>query len=551
LCKDWSISGTSGYDFLSAINDLFVDSANQAAMSEIYYTFIGDHTSYSDWVYRAKCRVLETAMYSEMESLTGRLDQLAQAQQSSRDFTRHQLRDALREIIACFPVYRSYVSPRGVSEFDIKVVNEALTEARHRNGKMDPRAMDFVRDCALLHYPGNPGVGEMQLDFVQRFQQLTSPVNAKGIEDCVFYNYNRLTSLNEVGGDAGRFGRDSETVHRYLADRHANWPLGLSPLSTHDTKRSEDVRARLNVLSEIPSEWGEKLQRWKQLNAHCCSQIHPNDQYLLYQTLIGAWPIEPMDEKGRESFAKRIVEYLIKATREAKERNSWVNPDQAYESAIKCVIDALLDPEPGNAFLEDFLPFQSRISRLGMLNALSQTALRLTAPGIADTYQGTELLDLSLVDPDNRRPVDFQSRSKLLTSLESSGLPRTMEDGRAKLWLTSRLLRCRKQNADLFLKASYRPIYANGERANSIFCFVRVYNHQTLLVLVPRLFASFTAEASSDSKRWGDTRIDLPASIKESFENVLTGQVLHAGAPISIAGLLGEFPVAVFIQNRN
>jgi (1->4)-alpha-D-glucan 1-alpha-D-glucosylmutase len=548
LCPDWNVSGTSGYDFLRAINDLFVDSSNEIAMTDAYASFTGDRADYGEMVYRAKKMVLDTAMHSEMETLTNRLDALAQLQLSSQDFTRRVLHDALREIIACFGVYRSYVSARGVSDFDVKEINAAVDHARLRNQTIDPAAFDFIRDSVLLRYPVAESVRARQLAFAQRFQQLTSPVNAKGIEDCTFYNYNRLTSLNEVGGDPGRFGRDAHLVHEYLSDRQARWPMALSCLSTHDTKRSEDVRARLNVLSEIPQEWSDRLQRWKQLNESLSAGVHPNDQCLLYQTLLGAWPMGEMDDAGRKSFVERITAYMIKATREAKQRTSWLNPNKEYETAITCLIAKLIGPQTGAVFLADFLQFQKWISHRGMINSLSQTVLRLTAPGICDTYQGTELWDLSLVDPDNRRPVDYPHRKRLLAQLQPADVLKNMEDGPIKLWITTRLLRHRRSSPDLFLRGSYEPIQATGERAGNVFCFARVLGDQHMIVVVPRLVAALQRGNRWGEENWGDTHITLPDSITATaFDNLMTGErITSANRKLPVSHILGAFPVAVF-----
>ena len=555
LCEDWPVSGTSGYDFLYAVNDLFVDSANELAMTGIYYEFVGDRTSYADWVYRNKCAVLDGSMYSEMFSLANRLDALAQAELSSRDFTRRQLHDALREVIACFPVYRSYVSSRGVSGQDIVIVEQAVKDAADRNPKIEVSTLKFIQDSVLLRYPVHESVRANQLDFAQRFQQLTSPVNAKGIEDSTFYIYNRLTSLNEVGGDPGRFGRTPEAIHRYFRNRQLRWPAALSSLSTHDTKRSEDVRARLNVLSEIPAEWAEHLKRWQEINSHLCGEVQPNDQYLLYQTLLGAWPLQPMDDSQRAEFLKRICAYMQKAMREAKVHTTWVKPNVKYEAAVACLIEKLLDL--GNqSFLSEFLPFQKRIAYSGMVNSLAQTTLRLTAPGISDTYQGSELWDLSLVDPDNRRAVDYELRKSLLATFEQvkaqhafvQKLMANMEDGGIKLWINCQLLRCRRAWPDLFLKGTYEPLLATGRHAAHLFAFERVWDRQRMIVVVPRLSASLLGNGAWVSVDWDDTAIDLFSNRQTvNVENVITGDRVRptsAGA-VPISQLLQDSPVAV------
>jgi (1->4)-alpha-D-glucan 1-alpha-D-glucosylmutase len=548
LCQNWPVSGTSGYDFVCAVNDLFVDSANESAMTEVYCEFAGDRTEYADQVYREKCAVLDTAMYSEMASLTNRLDALGQAEVMSRDFTRHELHTALREVIACFPVYRSYVSCRGVSDNDIKVVDDAIAQAGARNPKIDSTTLSFIRDSVLLKYPVSESVRPQQLEFAQRFQQLTSPVNAKGIEDSTFYIYNRLASLNEVGGDPGRFGRSSDDIHRYFFHRQKNWPLSLSTLSTHDTKRSEDVRARINVLSEIPLEWSGHLTRWKQLNAEMMAGVHPNDQYLLYQTLLGAWPLTAMDDAARASFVARISTYMQKALREAKIRSSWIAPNEEYEALISQMIKNIIDPSQSTAFHADFLPFENRISRLGLYNSLSQTAIRLTAPGICDTYQGSELWDFSLVDPDNRRPVDYVLRQKMLANIELS--PEALETGQAKLLLIRQLLRLRRGSPDLFLRGSYEPLVPTGRYARHLFAFARRYGNQCLIVVVPRFLASISTGDRWGDEQWDDTGIELPARVLPvALRNVVTGTAVQVSRErrFACANSLREFPVAALM----
>jgi (1->4)-alpha-D-glucan 1-alpha-D-glucosylmutase len=556
LPRDWNVAGTSGYDFLCRVNDLFVDSDAEPAMTRIYQNFIAGKTCYPDWVYRNKCQVLDQAMYSEMIALTRRLDALAQKSVGSRDFTFRQLHQALREVIACFPVYRSYVSSRGVSDSDAVVVDLAIAEAQKRNPNVDPSLLNFIRDSILLRYPVPVDVKPDQLQFAQRFQQLTSPVNAKGIEDSTFYIYNRLTSLNEVGGDPGSFGRSAESLHRYFQDRQSFWPLALSSLSTHDTKRSEDLRARLNVLSEIPAEWEHAINRWRTLNADLANEIHPNDQYLLYQTLLGAWPLAEMTDSQRQTFANRICSYMQKALREAKLRSSWVNPIAQYESAVEQLIKFLIDPQTGAAFQKEFLPFKDRLATLGLYKSLSQTVLRLTAPGICDTYQGTELWDLSLVDPDNRRPVDYALRATLLKDLPDSIAKLSTDPAdpqhhaRLKLAVTKSLLHLRRSSPDLFLAGSYQPASLTGKFAAQCFAFAREHGEKLLIVVVPRLITPLVGTSRWDEIAWDDTRLNIPDHFKATeLKNVLTLEPLSvANGQIELSKIFANFPVGVFVR---
>ncbi len=425
LPEDWPVYGTSGYEFLNVVNDLFVDADNTKAFTSLYLDWGEVDPLFPVTALQKKTLTLQVSLSSELQMLSFQLDRLAQKNRWSRDFTFHSLRHALREVVAAFPVYRSYISERGVSERDRRYVTMAVSRARRRNPAITAGLFTFVRDMLLLHYPETASEADRaeQRRFVGKFQQVTAPVTAKGIEDTAFYIYNRLASLNEVGGDPGRFGLPPKEVHGFLRDRQAAWPWSLSPLSTHDTKRGEDVRARLNVLSEVPDEWKGRLGRWRMMNEAQRVQAEdelapdPNEQYLLYQTLLGAWPLDPCSAEDRAEFVRRVQAYMLKAVHEAKVHTSWINPNKAYDDGVQEFVARLLDEGRSKAFLEDFREFERRISHCGLFNSLSQTLLRLTAPGVPDTYQGTELWDFSLVDPDNRRPVDYERRRKMLESL--------------------------------------------------------------------------------------------------------------------------------------
>ena len=453
-------------------------------------------------------------------------------------------------VIACFPVYRCYVSAEGVSDTDVKVVEIAVNDAATRSPKIKANVLHFIRDSVLLRYPVSSEAHDDQLQFAQRFQQLTSPVNAKGIEDTTFYIYNRLTSLNEVGGDPGRFGRSVEALHHYFQDRNLKWPSALSALSTHDTKRSEDVRARISILSEIPDQWSERLERWRELNANLCKSVHSNDQYLSLSDPSRGVAFGAIDEDSRQQFVERITAYMQKAMREAKERTTWTAPNTDYETAVSKLIRDLVDPEKSSEFLKDFVNFQKKISSAGLVNSISQTTIRLMAPGVPDTYQGSEVWDFSLVDPDNRRPVDYGRRSQMLSDLSKASakeLISTIEDGRIKLWVTSKLLHLRKRLPDIFTRGGYQVIRAEGERQQNIFAFARTSKTQSIIVVIPRLIARLGGEEN----KWSGTKIVLPAKIQANkFEDVFTGQSHTCGVDRSIAvsPILEEFPVAVLLS---
>jgi (1->4)-alpha-D-glucan 1-alpha-D-glucosylmutase len=424
----------------------------------------------------------------------------------------------------------------------------------------------FVRDALLQKYPEtftDENKAE-QLAFAGKFQQVTSPATAKGIEDTAFYVYNRLVSLNEVGGEPGRFGVSPGELHGYLADRQKLWPHALSAMSTHDTKRSEDVRARLNVLSEMPEEWGGRVRRWRELTAAHRTKVngapapHPNDEYLLYQTLAGAWPLEPAGEGEVAAFVERVRAYLRKAMREAKVRTSWIVPNEAYESAV---LDFAAKVAGDERFLADFREFHRRVSHLGLLNSLSQTLLRLTAPGVPDTYQGCELWDFSLVDPDNRRPVEYPKRVEMLRQIRAQAggdraglaaeLPRPMSDGRVKLYVTSEALRLRREAPGLFTTGGYAPVEATGAKAANVFAFERTLGERRAVVAVPRLI---TRLVSGDGglplgrAAWGDTALSLGAG--GAMRDVFTGRTLAAGRSVAAAQVFEHFPVALLVAGQ-
>ncbi|HEY2787630.1 MAG TPA: malto-oligosyltrehalose synthase, partial [Fimbriiglobus sp.] len=493
-------------------------------------------------------------------------DSLAQAERWSRDFTLNGLRHALREVIACFPVYRSYVD--GVVKSSDRIsIQRAVRRARTRNPLLGRAVFDFIRDTLLLRDPpSGPASDEYraaQQQFVGKFQQLTPPVMAKGCEDTSFYVYNRLISLNEVGGDPARFGWAPDRVHQFLGERAEKSPGGLSPLATHDTKRGEDVRARLNVLSERPAEWGRRLAKWRELN-----RVHkvdlgdellapdPNEEYLIYQTLIGTRPLASDDDVG---YVARIAAYMNKAVLEAKVHSSWINPEPEYLDAVKRFVEAILDPAQSGEFLAELDAFVAIIARYGMVNSLAQTLVRCTGPGVPDFFQGTELWDLSLVDPDNRRPVDFSIRAEWLRSLDIgrvdlADLVANMADGRIKLFLISRALRARRDNASLFAAGKYVPLTVIGAKANHVFAFLRVHDSASALVVVPRLLGGLNSGDSSlsESSIWGDTAIVLPPEMaRYRWTNVFTDELILPTPSFSIDQILHVLPVALLTTRNN
>ena len=421
LPDEWPVSGTTGYDFANLVNGLQVYPGAERQLQRLYARFIGYRADFDELLYQCKRLIIRVQLSSDLTVLANLLDGIAQTSRQTRDFTLNGLRAALTEVVACFPVYRTYVRPDHVTRDDQRFVQWAVAQAKKRSPAASTTVFDFIQGLLLLEhlevYP--PDDRRRVIHFVMRFQQYTSPVMAKAMEDTAFYVYNCLVSLNDVGGDPRSFGVSPAAFHRANRERAEHRPNAIITTSTHDSKRSEDIRARINVLSELPDEWRRHLGRWGRLNRSKKRTMDKlrvpvrNDEYLLYQTLLGAWPLEDLDERALATFRERIESYMLKAIREAKEHTSWINPSPEYEEAMLSFVRALLREPEKNAFLTDFLPFQRHVARFGLFNALSQSILKLASPGVPQTYQGNELWTFSLVDPDNRRAVDYGQRQML------------------------------------------------------------------------------------------------------------------------------------------
>jgi (1->4)-alpha-D-glucan 1-alpha-D-glucosylmutase len=563
LPEDWATAGTTGYEFLNLLNGIFVDRPQARAMEQVYARTIRVRPPFSEVVDECKRLIMETSMAAELNTLANRLDRISEKHRASRDFTLGSLTTALREIIGAFPVYRTYVGEgaAAVSPRDREYIARAVGRAKRRTPTMSESVYDWIEDVLTLRFPdwASDADREERLDFVRRFQQITGPVTAKGYEDTVLYRFNRLVSLNEVGGDPSRFGTSLAEFHAGLADRAGRSPHALSATATHDTKRGEDVRARINVLSEIPGEWRARVVAWQRLNRRHRTAVDgvpvpgANTEYLVYQTLVGAWPLD----------RPRLTDYLLKAVREAKVHTSWVNPSARYDEAIARFAGAILDPARSAAFLEDFTLFQGRIAQFGALNSLGQTLVKLTAPGVPDFYQGSELWDLSLVDPDNRRPVDWEARRRLLDELARAvatapdraafahELTKTRTDARAKLFVVHEGLRARRARRALFESGAYEPLEARGAWAEHLCAFARVHGDAAALTVIPRLLARRGVDALPlGPEYWADTRLELPPRLAGRYTNVLTGERLQteptaAGAGLPVSAVLASFPVAL------
>jgi len=579
LPTEWAVSGTTGYDFSNQVNGLFVDPATAMRLERIYRNFINDEIDLADLAYRCRRLIIRVALASELNVLANQLTHIALSKRRTCDFTLNSLRDALTEVVASFPVYRTYLSPSGMSESDVRYIRLAVASAKWRSPANDTSIFDFIGEVLLTRIAEGQDAAyrDAVTRFAMKFQQFTSPVMAKGLEDTAFYRTNRLVSLNDVGSDLQRFGITTAEFHSANQERLHSWPNSMLATSTHDSKRSEDVRARINVLSEMSGLWRLRLRDWKRFNRRHKRVVadkpapSPNDEYLLYQTLVGAWPHHLTNKsKNNESnwqiFRERIENYMLKATREAKQHTSWINRNAEYETAVSSFVKALLTPGEKNRFLDDFVPFQRRIARIGIWNSLSQTLLKLTCPGVPDIYQGNELLDFSLVDPDNRHPLDFVRHQQAFASMGKSGsdsdavlrarLLETPEDGRLKLFLTWKTLCLRKLHSDLFQAAEYVPVTVGGAKAHHVVAFTRRFEAKRALVVVPRLVAGLLNENIETpplgAKVWEDTHLLLPGC-KDSgnYRDAFTGEVLHLQKnqepdKVDLAQIFAQFPVALY-----
>jgi (1->4)-alpha-D-glucan 1-alpha-D-glucosylmutase len=565
LPEFWPIQGSSGYDFLTYVNNVFCCNDNEDKFQSIYADFTRQGRAYDDLVAGKKRLIIEKNLAGDVDNLAQILKRICNQSRLGSDFTAYGLKTALTEVLAYFPIYRTYINSQEVSQSDRSYIQIAVEKAK----KQVPLLLNELNyiETILLRNDKDLITTEQaaeRLNFVMRFQQLTGPLMAKGVEDTLLYVYNRLLSLNEVGGHPGHFGIDLTTFHEFNAKRCNNWPHAMSATATHDTKRGEDVRARLNVLSEIPDEWRQNLTHWHALNKSKKVTINKrtipdnNDEYFLYQTLIGAFPFS-QDE--HEQFIQRVKDYVIKAVREAKVHTAWLRPDSQYEEAYIAFVDALLQDPQSNEFLQAFLPFQQKIAAYGIYNSLAQTLLKNTAPGIPDLYQGAELWDLSLVDPDNRRPVDYDLRRSYLQDIQEKdqnhslalieNLLECQEDGRLKLFLTFKLLQARKTYFHLFQKGDYQPLEAVGTYANHVITFARQHGSEIAIAIAPRFLTSLIQpdQLPLGDSIWGDTYVKLPSQFPSSWRNAITSEPLTSTNGLSLSSALQHFPVALLISN--
>lgn len=573
LPEDWAVSGTTGYDFLNQVNGIFVRRASRRPFDKIYSDFTGTKLNYRELVNSRKKMIMLVSLSSEINSLSHELDRISERNRHYRDFTLNSLTFAIREVIACLSVYRTYTNAvaDAVAERDRKYIEAAVAEAKKRNPRTARAVFDFIKDTLLLRNLDHFRESDRRavIDFVMEFQQLTGPVMAKAVEDTSFYVYNRLTSLNEVGGNPEEFGSSLELFHRQNSARQKHWPDSMLTLSTHDTKRGEDVRARINALSEFPIDWRAALVRWRKLNQAYKSVVNGesvpdgNDEYLFYQALIGAWPPRCPSVDEMAELRERMATYMQKAIQEAKVHTSWVNPNEAYDRAVQDFVERVIDPGVNNEFIRDFTPFHERIAFAGMLNSLSQTVLKLMAPGVPDFYQGTELWDLNLVDPDNRRPVDFCKRKAFLEQLKQDEINNragllaealaNWHDGKIKLYVIYKILNFRREHQELFHAGGYQALYASAKFRENVCAFARRLNDQWVIAVVPRLLARVLSpgQLPVGESAWENETIRLPGAAPDLWRNVLTGETLaiepaqNTHKRLSLAETFKSCPVTV------
>jgi (1->4)-alpha-D-glucan 1-alpha-D-glucosylmutase len=549
----WPIDGSTGYDFANQVLGLFVDPDGERAMTRLYQRLTGRSTDFDAVLLAAKRRIMRVNLASEMNVLARRFHRLSMSDWRTRDFTFNAMLAALQQVIAAFPVYRTYVSPRGTGADDRRYIDWAVGQAKKQARTADTSIFDFLHHVLSGEFPGHGRPADV-LRTAMQFQQVTGPVMAKAAEDTAFYRYFRLLALNEVGGDPRRFGLSLSGFHHLMRERERDWPRDMSSTATHDTKRGEDARVRIAMLSEMPRQWGQFVTRWLRLNrsrrAEIDGDIVPdrNVEYLFYQTLVGVWPpgLAPDDVEGVKALAERVGAYMIKAVREGKEESSWSNPNAAYEAALERFVATVLDASRPNAFLADFHAFIEPLARVSAIASLAQLTIKLTAPGTPDIYQGGELWDFSLVDPDNRRPPDWPQRRALLAAIgnaEPAALSADWQDGREKLFVASRLLRLRREYPALFAEGDYQPLGGEGGRANDRLCaFARSHDDMTLVVAVPRLVYRLHHNGEAG---WGATTLPLPR--EATWRDAFTGRSYESCDRIAASALFAEFPVAALL----
>ncbi len=556
----WPVEGTTGYDFLNHVNGVFCERKNDKLLDKIYTRFIGHMVSYDTLVSEKKRLIIGRHMAGDIDRLATMLKELSAKDRYARDITLYGLRRALVELLAVFPVYRTYIEGADLAEQDHRYVQDAVRRARDSSPALILE-LNFIEQFLLLQF--HDGLTQEEKDqwvrFVKSFQQLSGPLMAKGFEDTALYIYNKLVSLNEVGGSPNHFGFSPLEFHHFNKKRSGRWPHAMNATATHDMKRGEDVRLRINVLSELGQEWATRVSFWRKVNREK-KEIHggleipdANDEYLLYQTLVGTFPFG--EEHGGE-FVERIRQYIIKAVREAKVHTAWLKPDQRYEDGFLRFIDQILPDDGTTVFQQDFIVFQKKVAFYGMLNGLSQTLLKASCPGVPDYYQGTELWDLSLVDPDNRRPVDFALRRTCLDEIRSAmahdrgemaaRLLHNYADGMIKLFVIAVVLEVRNKHRTVFDAGEYIPLAIRGIHRNHLIAFARHAGDSWIIAVAPRRYVSLVPpDVAPVGDIWNDTSIELPAEAPSHWKEEFSGKDFLSGPSLKVADICWRLPICL------
>ncbi|WP_017318050.1 malto-oligosyltrehalose synthase [Mastigocladopsis repens] len=564
LPSNWSMQGTSGYDYLNYLNGIFCQTENEDKFTQIYSDFTGMRMPYEQLIPEKKHLIIDRNLAGDIDNLAFLLKTIAGNYRYGSDFTINGLKRALAEVLTRFPVYRTYINQEGISETDRSYVQEVIEAAKTHTPLLN-NELNFIEKLMLLEYDDflTQVEKDQWLYFVMRVQQYTGPLMAKGVEDTALYVYNRFIALNEVGGEPGRFGISVSEFNEFNQKRQTSWPHAMSATSTHDTKRGEDIRARLNVLSEIPEEWQKQVRIWSEINHSKKKTVKRftmpdrNDEYLFYQTLVGAFPFF---EHEYADCVERVKEYVLKAIREAKVYTAWLRQNSTYEDAFVDFVKVVLELSENNPFLKEFIPFQQRVAYYGIFNSLSQALLKITSPGIPDFYQGTELWDFSLVDPDNRRPVDFETRQSYLKTIKEQAktdilklideLLATKEDARIKLFLIVQALKARTENLEIFREGNYLPLEVTGKFKEHIVAFARSNENKTIVTIAPRFFTSLIQPGQHPlgQEIWNDTCLNLLTQAPSTWKNAMTEQIVHAHDTLHIGEALKHFPVALLVS---
>lgn len=565
LLESWSVDGTTGYDFLNIVNGIFCDSKNEKAIDRIYTAFVQTVPAFTEIVYEKKKLIAERRMAGDLENLARLIKKLSARYRRGSDLTMLGIKRALVQVLARFPVYRTYFNRDTCRPEDCGYIDSALKQSLEESPDL-AQEFDFI---GKLHNPGFvdnlPEEDKDEwLNARMRFQQLTAPLMAKGLEDTALYVYNRLLSLNEVGGFPGKFGIQTAAFHAFNLQRMQTFPHSLSATATHDSKRGEDVRARLNILSEMPKEWARRLKIWKKINRRhktlVDGQLVPeaNVEYGIYQTVLGSYPFGTFD---LTEYCERMKSYAVKAVREAKTSTSWLLPDVDYEKAVVSFVESLLQPPEDNHFFKEFLPFQKMVAFYGVWNSLSQTLLKIASPGVPDFYQGSELWDLNLVDPDNRRPVDFSRRENFLREILQdcdkdilaliAKLLASKEDGRLKLFMIHRALKVRLEERELFEAGTYFPVKITGKWRRCVIAFARQWRNFCVIVAVPRFLVGCVKEGEIPvGDIWEDTSLTMPRQCLGPWTDGISSQIVNCRNVMALSEAFRYFPAALLLNRE-